>query len=241
LFARQRLFFSIIPVERSGSMSNRRQLGIIAVLGIVVGIAWSILWNILAPTPRPHPEPRPALAVENPNREAMQANFNMVLFAASKPCATKTKPKSTSDVTNCSLFGLRLGMSLDEAKKIIDGSGYFPRNTYLLGTPSCDYKDCAGKIYQKREGLTVSVEFGRVSPEDKTQLFAKEITLIFDPGGNPYFDSESLRATFIQMMGPPDTVSGEHQSWGDSNGAGATARAYPYDGRYWVIIERPDR
>jgi hypothetical protein len=56
-------------------------------------------------------------ATRRQDRELMQKAFYQGPLNVAKLCAVKGK--RVSDVKNCNLFGLRLGMTLDEAKQII--------------------------------------------------------------------------------------------------------------------------
>jgi hypothetical protein len=205
-------------------------LGILAVVSLVVGFGGAILWDIFKPT-RPSSSSTPT----DSTREQMQANFNKLLFANPKPCATKNT--NVLDVTACSLFGVRLGMTLGEVEKVIDGSAYFASSSHMQ---DC-YDKCAGTVYQQREGFSVSVSFEQASPGDKTRLSAYQITLIFGPSANPYFDPEAFRGMFVRMIGPPDTTTGEDNIWGSSDGQSVSMRAYSYSDSYWVVLERPRR
>jgi len=196
-------------------------LGLIAVIAVLVGL----VWMLAQPTKTKTSEK----TSEFP-REVVQSNFNKALMAAPRPCAVKEK--SGSDLTNCSLLGVKLGMSVDDVKNALDGSGYFkPSSLNTICSDKSD-NDCGGFVRGDRDGLSATFRFGK-------SMAVREITLVFGSGIHPYYEPEALRGTFVKMIGAPDGTRAEHDSWGPLSGKdGASMRAYSYSGSYWVILEK---
>jgi hypothetical protein len=171
------------------------------------------------------------------DRELMQKAFYQGVQNVGKPCAVKRK--TFSEVRNCSVFGLRLGMKLDEAKQIIDQSGYFPEKASLTKIKGChsDNEACVGYVFATKDGLSISVEFDPSFQGDETQLSVAQITLWFDPGANPYFDPNSFRANFVKIFGRPDRIEGSNAFWGDPEGRSIRVYAYEADGKSVIILE----
>jgi hypothetical protein len=126
-------------------------------------------------------------------RELMQKAFSRELQNVSEPCAVKCK--KFSEVKNCSVFGLRLGMTLEEAKQIIDPSGYSPEKASLTELKRChsDNEASVGYVFVTKVGLSIGLEFYSSFEVDETQLSVARIASWFDAGANPYFDPSSFR------------------------------------------------
>jgi hypothetical protein len=92
------------------------------------------------------------------DREIMQKAFYQGPLDIA-PCAEKRK--KVSDVKYCSVFGLCLGMMLDQTKQIIDRSGYFLEKASFTKIKGChsDNETCVGYVFATKDGLSISVEF----------------------------------------------------------------------------------
>src|SRR5262249_18442473 len=151
------------------------------------------------------PPGSPQTTTSGQDRELMQKTFNRGLLNVAKPCAIKSK--KFSEISDCSLFGLTLGMTFDEAKLIIDQSGYFPEKASITKIKGCHSRNdeaCVGYIFARKDGLSIIVDFDPSSEGDESRLAVSQIALWFDPGANPYFDLKVLRAIFIKLFGTPD-------------------------------------
>jgi hypothetical protein len=86
------------------------------------------------------------------------------------------KGKRFSEIKNCSVFGLRLGMTFNEAKQIIDQSGYFPENVSLTKVKGChsDNEACVGYVFTTKDGFSISVEFDPSFEGDEAQLRSRK-------------------------------------------------------------------
>jgi hypothetical protein len=95
------------------------------------------------------------MTISRQDRELMQKAFYQSLQNVGKPCAVKRKV--FSEVKNCSVFGLRLGMKFDEVKKIIDQSGYFPEEASITKIKGCHSDDeaCIGYVFATKDGLSI--------------------------------------------------------------------------------------
>jgi lipoprotein NlpI len=169
-------------------------------------------------------------------RKSEQASFHTVLLKERQPCAAKSG--KVSDVRNCELFGIRLGMTVDEVKKVIDESGYFSKEASL--TKPCGNPDsrCVGIIYSgDSDVLNVTAEFS-ASRDDASRLVASQVTMWLGSGTNPYFEPANMRETFVRLFGPPDSTYQDHDKWGDvDETGGALIRAYPYEKNFVVILK----
>jgi len=102
-------------------------------------------------------------------RELIQKAIYRGLLKVAKPCAVKHK--KFSEVKNCSVFGLRLGMRADEAKQIIDQSGYLPEAASLSKIKGCRSHSevWVGYIFAMKDGLSISVDFDLSFEGDEPQ------------------------------------------------------------------------
>jgi hypothetical protein len=206
-------------------------LGVAAVLAIVVAIVWSLVSDSTQSVSSGTSTARAKANLYE--SEARQIVFSNNLMRETAPCARKTK--DGSDVSGCSVFGLRPGMSYEQVKQVIDSSGYFSAQTILTeqhekpapGTPK------AAAAHSK-DGLYLGVEFVSAPPEDAAKLKASNITLTLGPGANPYFDAKSMRPLFVKLFGAPDVTTGDSDEWGLGSAQGI--RAYVYKESYWVIF-----
>jgi hypothetical protein len=107
-----------------------------------------------------------------------------------------------SEIKNCSVFGLRLGMTFEEAKQIIEPSGYFPEKTSLTKLKGChsDNEACVGYVFVTKVGLSIGLEFYSSFEDDETQLSVARIALWFDAGANPHFDPSSFRQPLSRYL-----------------------------------------
>jgi hypothetical protein len=172
------------------------------------------------------------------DRELMQKAFYQGPLNVAKPCAVKHE--KFSEVNDCRVFGLRLGMTFDDAKQIIDQSGYFPETASLTKVKGCHSHNetCVGYIFAVKDGLSIGVEFDPAFEGDESQPSVSQIALWFDPGANPYFDPRSFRVTFVKILGAPDRTEGSNAFWGDPEGRNIRVYAYEADRKSAIILER---
>ena len=170
--------------------------------------------------------------------KATQATFNKALLNVPKPCAVRGK--KYSDITNCSVFGLRLEMSLAEVKETLDGSGYFPDKTALINDCKGEQPNCAGYVFERTDDFSIQAVFRAAYEGDKNLLAVSEIRMWLDPRSTPYFRAESMPATFVDLFGPPDRTLGDHNFWGGEFGSSVELQlsAYPYKGQFVVILSK---
>ena len=104
-------------------------LGVAAVLSFAFGIVWSF-FSDSKPSTSTRAVPQTDELKENLfDNQARRTVFSNKLMRESKPCARKNK--GGSDVSACSVFGLKPGMSYELVKYTVDSSGYFPMETIL--------------------------------------------------------------------------------------------------------------
>jgi predicted TPR repeat methyltransferase len=183
----------------------------------------------------PPPSANPVSSQKDP--EATRAAFQTSLFKEQIPCAVKGN--KFSDVKDCAVFGLRLGMTVDEVKRVVDGSGYFSDRAFFVKGCTDPDPRCVGFIYRSKDGLSISADFVAAN-DDESRLVVSKVVMRLDFGANPYFDPSSSRPTFVRLFGPPDQTTQDDDGWGDPVG-GPFIRAYPYQGRFVVSLEKkPD-
>jgi hypothetical protein len=115
------------------------------------------------------------------DRELMQKAFYRGLLEVAQPSAVKRK--KFSEVNNCSVFGLRLGVTVDRAKQIIDQSGYLPEAaslTKIKGFHSHN-EACVGYIFAIKDGLSINVDFDPSFEGDESQLSASPAESVLRP------------------------------------------------------------
>ena len=159
----------------------------------------------------------PYVYESTPERRSLQAAFNGLIANEKRPCAVKNSGDKESNLEFCRLFRLRLGMGEYEATRILDESYYFAGKAYMRERCKVGEKHCVFThwIYQSRDGFLMSVMFAPRSSEDKYPIVI-QITLWFYASSHPYFDPEGLRATFVNLIGPPDSSDFGSSVWGKS-------------------------
>jgi hypothetical protein len=205
-------------------------LGIIVVLGYAGFMTWCLVIALTSQNSRS----AAASPISESSRAVTQATFHRGLLAVQKPCAVKNK--KSSNVESCSVFGLRLGMSLDEAKQTLEGSGYFHDEPSVAG--SCHDSATHCNIYGHADAFTVLVSFSPAYPGDNKLFSASEIVLRFKVAVIPYLNAQSMRATFVKLFGVPDLITETDDIGGDlSRKNGAMIHAYGYEGDFWITME----
>jgi hypothetical protein len=205
-------------------------LGMISVVGFFAFIVWG-----LASGNFDRSEVRSNEDTDS-DRKATQALFHKALLNAPKPCAVKGK--KFSDIKNCTVFGLGLGMPLNEVTEALDGSGYFARKaSFIKGCHNQDSR-CVGYTYMKTDNFSVSADFMPAWEGDTTRLSVTDINLRVNLRTLPYVAPENMRATFATLFGAPDQVIGTTDLWGGAieTSLGARIKAYPHEGNYVVTI-----
>ena len=160
--------------------------GIIAAVGVFLWLVWTFVGPIVLP-------PKEVRDQTTNERKATQAVFQRALMNVPKPCAVKGKPYS--DVRGCSVFGLRLGMSLEDVKETLDGSGYFSDRTSLIKGCIERVPRCVGFVRQSNGDFSLTVYLMPAWEGDTTQLAIFDITLQIGPRTLPYFTPEHIRTT----------------------------------------------
>ena len=167
------------------------------------------------------------------SREA-QRSFHKTILSAPAPClAVQDK---LSNLSSCTVFRLRPGMTQSEALDIVNGSGYF-RNKEKPVT--CKPGDkCSHSIYSIKDGLYLSLKF-ETDPKSATpEVRVSSIVLSLDEGTNPYFDESQMLAAFLKLIGPNGSSVGDtHTVWIDIKND-LELHAYTYDNKFWAVFER---
>ena len=99
--------------------------------------------------------------------------------------------------------------------QILDKSGYFARKSSLFDTCKNEKEDCiyGRSVSTSREGFSFHAYFNYTN-DSGTLLAATEISLRFNAGTHPYFDADTIRSTFVKVIGPPDHSDKDSDSWG---------------------------
>jgi nitrate reductase NapE component len=160
-------------------------LGMISVVGFFGFVVWGLASGTFQGTTKP-PNDR-----SDSTREATQALFAKSLLNGPKPCAAKGK--KVSEIKKCGVLGVRLGMSLDEVKEVLDGSGYFASGVSF--TKSCHNQDpqCAGYIYARTDAFSISVNFRPAWAGDTTRYSVSNADFRIDLSLMPYLAPETMR------------------------------------------------
>jgi hypothetical protein len=213
---------------------------VVALVAVVVlGSIWLGWWLFFRAVPSP------VVAVVTTGDEVLSSkevqtalqSFNASITTDQQPCAIRRKGERFADVKGCALFRLRLGMNANEVAQILSSSGYFPRNARL--TNRCDPKtvDCVFShyIHQQRDGFAVTADFSSTQTKDNS-FVAKQISLSFGAAAHPYYDPESIRATFVKVLGPPDiSNASKGDTWGGYDGPHIQGHTHT-DKRYTIVL-----
>ncbi|MFT4078088.1 hypothetical protein [Rhodomicrobium sp.] len=218
-------------------LSTLYALGILGLVGFSVWLAWSSLTGKKSPPPETVQSYAATSGGAPLDRDAVKENFRRLLFSGTKPCAVREK--KVSDISGCSVFGIRLGDSFEAVKRTIDGSGFFKEPATLHETCRNGRKQCQQRLHLNNGSFTLSVEFEPqdVNPED--YMTASKITAILSPKDNPYATAQSLRPAFLTLFGKPDRSSHGTDYWGEASSE--TIQLYAYREDLWIIFQNPGK
>lgn len=208
-------------------------LGIVAVIAVAAAIAWETFGP--AATSSLHVASRADYcAKKSASSEAQQTVTSINLLSPSTPCARKAG--GSTDLSACHVFGLRPGMSDQQALAAIDSAGYFPCATTLqTNDDKGKEKAPTASASQFKEGFSLLVEFAPAKPGETSSWQASSIKLIIGPGGNPYFDPAVMRPTMRKLFGQPAASTETSDEW---HGKEEIIRAYSYKQNFWIVFER---
>lgn len=217
----------------------------LALVCVVGGFVWLGWWLFFGPTSPPSsPSARVETArveyvqISTTEQAALQNVFNALITTDKRPCGLKRKGEKLTDVRGCSLFRLRLGMTVDEVNRALEQSGYFPSKAVLINQCKPEKeKTCVHThfIFRQRDGFSVTADFSPQETDDKS-LTLKQITLWFGPGSNPYFEPENVRSTFVKVVGPPDETINNNDNWGGYSGTFLSA--FISERRYHISLQQ---
>jgi hypothetical protein len=173
--------------------------------------------------------------------EAAQHAYSKELLSAASPCAVKGK--NYSDVKQCSLFGIRLGMSPEDVIRKIKSSAFFPDVPEFIKGCNSKNKKCVGYVSDHKDGFTIIVDFEPASDgsTELSALIAAAVVLWLEPGANPYFDPQSMLPVFVRLIGEPDLSwdRGYRHRWGDLEDAGVpNILAAATNGMFLIALSR---
>jgi hypothetical protein len=166
------------------------------------------------------------------NHETQRA-FRNAILSAPVPCvAVQDK---LSDLSACTVFGLRPGMTQGETLRGVNGSGYFRD---IVKPSACKTSDkCIHYVTFIKDGLYVRVEFKTNPKSVDAAEQVSSIVLCLDEGANPYFDENEIMATFIKRIGPNGFSIDNFTVWRDIK-SDLELQAYTYDSKFWAIFSR---
>ncbi|MBT3071200.1 hypothetical protein KKP04_09985 [Rhodomicrobium sp. Az07] len=220
-------------------LSTLYSLGILGLVGFSVWLAWSSLTDKGSAKPATATAATPTYAATSDggtlDRDAVKDNFRRLLFSGVKPCAVRNK--KISDISECSVFGIKLNDSFASVKRTVDGSGFFAEPAALHETCRNGRKQCTQRLFLDNGNFTLSVEFEPEDVNPQDHMTASKITAILSPKDNPYATAQSLRPAFLTLFGRPDRSEKGTDYWGNSSAD--TIRLYGHEERIWVILEKP--
>ncbi len=159
-------------------------------------------------------------------------DFHAAIMSAPAPCVTSHD--NLSDLSACTVFGLRPGMTRGEALRIVDGSGYF-RNKEKPVTCKTNEK-CSHSVSFLKDGLYLRVEFQTDPKSAAPEERVSEIVLSLDEGDNPYFDENQMLAAFLNLIDHNGSSINTTQTvWIDIKNA-FQLTAYTYERKFWAIF-----
>jgi len=215
-------------------LSTLYSLGILGLIGFSLWLAWSSLNEKKGAISTPIPSFAATSEGSRIDRDAVKGNFRRLLFSGAKPCAVRER--KNSDLSACSVFGIKLGDTFQQVKTTIDGSGFFTEPATLRENCRNKRKNCQQQLYINNGAFTLMLEFipEDVNPDDP--MTVSKITAILSPNDNPYATAQSLRPLFAKLFGRPDKSEGGEDNWGDP--ASSSIRVYEFNEKLWVILEK---
>jgi hypothetical protein len=167
------------------------------------------------------------------NNHQTQRAFRNAILSTPVPCVSVQD--KLSDLSGCTVFGLRPGMTQGESMRGVNGSGYFRE----IGKPSaCKTSDkCSHYVTFIKDGLYVRIEFKTDPKSDDAAEQVSGIVLCLDEGANPYFDENEVMATFLKRIGPNGFSTDNFTVWRDIKND-LELHAYTYDNKFWAVFSR---
>ena len=190
--------------------------GAIGTIGYTVGLFMGL----------PHTELSPR------HQRDAQRDFHKAIMSATMPCVTSQD--KLSDLSACTVFGLRPGMIQGEALGIVDGSGYFPTKEKPAVCKTGD--KCSQYVSFIKDGLYLRVEFNGDPKSAAPDLRVSKIVLSLNEGANPYFDENQMLAAFLKLIGPNGTPNDTTRIvWIDIKNA-LELSAYTHERTFWAVF-----
>ena len=166
------------------------------------------------------------------SKQDAQRDFHKAILSAPAPCvAVQDK---LSDLSACTVFSLRPGMTQSDVLGIVNGSGYFSREKPETCRPA---EKCSHYVTFIKDGLYLRVEF-KSDPKSATpeeQVF--RIVFALDERANPYFDENQMMERFLKLIGPNGSRDTTDMGWIDIKND-LELRAYTYERKFWAVFER---
>ena len=165
-------------------------------------------------------------------RRDAQREFRKGMMGAPMPCLVAQD--NLSDLSACTIFRLRPGMTQGEALGIVDGSGYFRKKEKPVACKT-DEK-CSHYVSFIKDGLHLRVEFKSDPKSAAPDERVSEIVLSLNEEANPYFDENQMMASFLKLIGPNGiSIDTSHTIWVDIKNA-LELSAYTYEHKFWAIF-----
>jgi hypothetical protein len=188
--------------------------GAIGAVGFVAGITWAAYPELIS-----HHQP------------GAQHDFHKAILSAPTPCvAAKDK---LFDLSACTVFALRPGMTQSEVLGIVNGSGYFRNREKPSVCATAD--KCSHYVSFIKDGLYLRVEFNSDPKSAALAERVSSITFSLNEGANPYFDENQMMAAFLKLIGPNGSGDTTQMVWMDIKNA-LELRTYTYERTFWVVF-----
>jgi hypothetical protein len=163
-----------------------------------------------------------------------QRDFHKAMLSAPAPCVAVHD--KLSDLSACTVFGLRPGMTQSEVLGTVNGSRYFRTQNQ----ETCSTADkCSHYVTFIKDGLYLRVEF-KSDPKSPPVPEERVSSIVFalDERANPYFDENQMMERFLKLIGPNGSSVGDtHTVWRDIKND-MELQGYTYDSKFWAIFSR---
>jgi hypothetical protein len=211
------LIFYRAGIDPSRAMDKLFLWASIGAIGFVAGMVW----------------------VDYPNfslqdKHTAQHDFHRAMLSAPAPCVAVQE--KLSDLSACTIFGLRPGMTQSEVLGVVNGSGYFRRQK----PETCSTADkCSHYVTFIKDGLYLRVEFKsdpKSAPPPGERV--SRIVFVLDERANPYFDEAQIMEKFLKLLGPNgSSIDATHMVWTDIRND-LELQTYTYEQKFWLIFSR---
>jgi hypothetical protein len=194
--------------------------GTIAFIGFLAGGFWFAYY--------------PHVQVSSQSQRDAQRDFRKAILSA--PVPSVAVEDKLLDLSSCTVFGLKPGMSRKDALAVVNGSGYFAKQEKPAVCSAAD--KCSHYVSFIKDGLYLRVEFkgDPHSPAPVEQV--SSVVLSLSEEANAYFDESQVMERFLKLIGPNGFSIGDaHTAWRDIKND-MELQAYTYERKFWAVFSR---